>query len=208
MIEILIADDHQLIREGFKKLIGFETDMEVVAEAKTANEVLEFLGDKKCDVIVLDINFPDRSGLDLLGDLSEHYPDIKVLILSMNPEDRFAIRALKNGASGYLTKEMAGDELVKAIHKVMSGRKYISSELAEILASGLYGNSLPHTNLSDREFQVFLLLGAGKPQNEIVVDLSLSLSTINTYRKRIMDKMHFKNNSDIIRYTIKNNLVD
>lgn len=210
MIRILIADDHYLIRQGFEKLIAKELGMKVVGQAENAGEVLDFIRDNECDVIVLDINMPGKSGLDLLKDLREIRPEIRVLILTIHPEDRFAIRALKTGAAGYITKESAPDELVKAIRKVQSGGKYVSQELAEKLAFDLADDSEKpqHEYLSDREFQVFQLIGAGKTMNEISHELSLSLSTINTYRTRVLEKMNIHSNAEIIRYAIKNKLVD
>lgn len=210
MIKILIVDDHYLIREGFKKLIDREVGMSVAGEAENASEVLNFLNENQCDVVVLDINMPGRSGLDLLKDLREFHPEIRVLILSIQPEERFATRALRTGAGGYITKESAADELVKAIRKIHDGGKYVSQTLAEKMAFDLAGDSTKplHENLSDREFQVFQMIGAGKSMNEISQELSLSLSTINTYRTRILEKMNLGSNADIIHYAIKNNLVD
>jgi DNA-binding NarL/FixJ family response regulator len=210
MIRIFIADDHYLVREGFKKLIDRELGMKVIAEAKDANEVLSTIPDTEFDVMVLDINMPGKSGLDLLKDLKQIIPKVKVLILSIQPEDRFAIRALKMGAAGYITKESAPDELVKAIQKVHQGGKYVSQTLAEKLAFELDSDAdrPPHEKLSDREFQVFQLIGAGKSMNEISEQLILSLSTVTTYRTRILEKMNMKTNAEIIHYAIKNNLVD
>ncbi len=210
MINILIADDHFLVREGFKKLIKREVDMTVSAEAATGPEVLEKLAEEEIDVIVLDINMPGKSGLDLLKDLRDYYHHIKILILSMQPEDRFAIRLLKSGASGYITKESAPDELVKAIRKVYNGGKYISPTLAEKLAFDIdIDTEKPlHENLSDREFQIFELIGAGKSIAEIAKKLSLSQSTVHTYRTRVLEKMKMHSNAEIIHYAIKNKLVD
>lgn len=210
MINILIADDHFLVREGFKKLIKREVDMTVSAEAATGPDVLEKLAEEDIDVIVLDINMPGKSGLDLLRDLRDNYHHIKILILSMQPEDRFAIRLLKSGASGYITKESAPDELVKAIRKVYNGGKYISSTLAEKLAFDIdIDTEKPlHENLSDREFQIFELIGAGKSIAEIARELSLSQSTVHTYRTRVLEKMKMHSNAEIIHYAIKNKLVD
>jgi len=210
MINILIADDHYLVREGFKKLINREVDMTIPAEAATGPDVLEKLAEEEIDVVVLDINMPGKSGLDLLKDLRDNYHHIKILILSMQPEDRFAIRLLKSGASGYITKESAPDELVKAIRKVYNGGKYISSTLAEKLAFDIdIDTEKPlHENLSDREFQIFELIGAGKSIAEIARELSLSQSTVHTYRTRVLEKMKMHSNAEIIHYAIKNKLVD
>ncbi len=210
MIKILIADDHSLIREGFKKYIDREMDMSVVGEAENAAQVHAFLNTKECDVIVLDINMPGKSGLDLLAELKDMKIKSKILILSMHPEDRFAVRALKLGASGYITKESAPDELIKAIHKVHQGRKYVSSILAEKLAFeiGADSDKALHEKLSDREFQILRMIGLGKTITMIADELSLSQSTVNTYRQRILEKMNMHSNAELIRYTIKNNLVD
>lgn len=210
MIQILIVDDHPLIREGFKKIIGQEVDMKVVAECQNAAEVPDFLRDGECDVIVLDINLPGRSGLDLLAELPLRESGIKVLVLSMNPEERFALRALKSGASGYLTKDTAGEELVEAIRKVNNGGRYVSRTLAEQLAFHLqHERSGPlHESLSDREFQVLQLIGSGRSTAEIMEKLALSASTVKTYRQRILEKLNLHSTAEIIHFAVKNNLVD
>lgn len=210
MIRILIVDDHLLIREGFKKIIGHEVDMKVVAECQNAAEVLDYLRDGECDVIVLDINMPGKSGLDLLKELPLRETGIKVLVLSINPEERFALRALQSGASGYITKDTAGEELVEAIRKVHYGGKYVTRTLAEQLASYLQRDvSKPlHESLSDREFQVLQLFGAGRTTTEIGEQLALSASTVKTYRQRILEKLNLKSTAEIIHYALKNNLVD
>ena len=210
MIKIFIADDHLLIREGFKKIIDKEVDMTVIGEAQNAAEVHEFLNSEECDVIVLDINMPGKNGLVLLAELKDMNLKSKVLVLSMHPEDRFAVRALKLGAFGYITKESAPDELIKAIHKVNEGRKYVSSILAEKLAFEIGSDSdkALHEKLSDREFQILQMIGMGKTITMIADELSLSQSTVNTYRQRILEKMNMHSNAELIHYAIKNNLVD
>lgn len=210
MIQILIVDDHPLIREGFKKIIGQEVDMKVVAECQNAAEVPDFLRDGECDVIVLDINLPGRSGLDLLAELPLRESGIKVLVLSMSPEKHFAMRALKSGASGYLTKDTAAEELVEAIRKVNNGGKYVSSTLGEQLANDLQHNhsGAAHEGLSGREFEVLLLIGAGMSAKDIKKKLKLSASTVKTYRQRILEKLNLQSTAEIIRYAVKNNLVD
>jgi two-component system, NarL family, invasion response regulator UvrY len=210
MIKILIVDDHLLIREGFKKIIGQEVDMKVVAECKNAAEVMDFLRDGECDVIVLDINMPGKSGLDLLKELPLRETGTKVLVLSMNPEERFALRALQAGASGYITKETAAEELVEAIRKVHYGGKYITRSLAEQLAAYVQrdADGPLHAGLSDREFQVLQLLGAGKTTTEIGEQLALSVNTVKTYRQRILDKLNLDSTAEIIHYAVKNGLVD
>jgi DNA-binding NarL/FixJ family response regulator len=210
MIKIFIADDHILIREGFKKIIDNETDMKTIGDAKNAEEIMNFVKNNTCDVIVLDIGLPDRNGLDVLKDIKAINRDIKVLILSMHPEERFALRALKSGALGYITKESAPEELVKAIRKVVTGRQYISETLSEQLAINFIGESeiKPHETLSDREFQVLVMIGNGKPMSLIADELSLSVSTINTYRQRILEKIKLNSNAGIIHYVLKNGLAD
>ncbi len=210
MIKILIADDHVLIREGFKKLINREVDMEVTAEARNASEVIEKIRNQHFDVIVLDIHMPGKSGLELLKDLRERDPDTKVLILSMHPEDRFAVRSLKAGAYGYITKESAPDELVEAVRKIYAGNRYVSPKLAEMLASDLTEpqEEARHQKLSDREFQILQLIGEGNSVLEIAEELSLSQSTVNTYRHRILEKMKMNSTAELIHYVVKNNLID
>ena len=210
MIKILIADDHLLVREGLKKVLKLEPDIYVSAEASNAAEALSALSENDIDVMILDITMPGRSGLDLLTDLKKMYPKMPVLILSMHSEDRYAIRALKSGASGYLTKESAASELVKAIRKVYSGGRYISESLSELLAAemGAPSSMAPHERLSDREYYVMIKIAQGWSAQKIADELSLSLSTINTYRARILEKMNFKGNAELIRYAMNKELVD
>ena len=210
MSKILVADDHQLIREGFKNVINNEVDMEVVGEAENSAEVIEFLHSNSCDVVVLDITMPGRSGLDILKEIHEINSDIKVLILSMHPEDRFALRAVKSGADGYITKERAPKEIVSAIRKVKNGGKYISDKLTVQLIDELKDpeQGPPHNALSGREYEVFELLAQGISVAEIAEELSLSQSTINTYRHRIFEKMHMSSNAEIIRYALTENLIE
>ncbi len=210
MIKVLIADDHILIREGFKKILSSESDMLVVGEAKDAFEALEYLEHQCCDIIVLDITMPGKSGLDLLGDIRLRFPDIKVLILSMHDEESYALRALKAGASGYLTKETAPEELIRAIRKIIDGRLYISQNVAEQLAANLGGrkDQLPHESLSDREFQVLHMLAKGRSIGDIATTLSLSPSTVSTYRQRIAEKLHVHSTAEMILYAVNNGLID
>lgn len=210
MIKILIADDHVLIREGLKKILKAANDIQVVGEAQNAREVFQSVKVELPDVVVLDISLPGKSGLELLKDLKMQYPKLPVLILSMHPEDRFAIRALKAGAAGYVTKETAAEELIKAIRKVFQGRKYVSPSLAEKLAFDLEtdtGKPL-HENLSDREYQVMCMIASGRTVRQIAKELYLSMSTINTYRARILEKMNMKTDAELIRYAVQNQLVD
>jgi two-component system invasion response regulator UvrY len=210
MINILIADDHVLVREGLKKVIKSGPGLVIAGEASNASEALKFLDKQQVDVLVLDISMPGKTGLDLLKDVKILYPDLPVLILSMHSEERYAIRALKSGAAGYITKESAADELVKAILKVNNGGKYISASLAERLASELVApqSKEPHELLSDREFQVMCEIASGKSSNEIADKLSLGLSTVNTYRSRILAKLNLKSTTELIRYAVKHSLID
>ena len=208
MIKILIADDHLLVRAGFKRLLEKEIDLKVVGECRNAAEVLSFIRENECDVIVLDIDMAGKSGLDLLADLRSLAPEIKILMQSIHPEERYAVRALKAGACGYITKEAAADELITAIRAIAYGGKYVSQALAQKLASDLEKPAgKPHERLSDREFEVLRLLGAGKSANEIAAMLSLSLNTVNTYRKRILEKMGMNSTSELIHYAVRNDLV-
>ncbi len=210
MINILIADDHELIREGLKKILKKEPDMEVMGEARNAQEIFDQVKNRKLSIVLLDISMPGLSGLDVLTELRKNYPKLPVLILSMHPEDRFAVRALKAGAAGYVTKDSAVGELVKAIRKVVTGGRYVSVRLAEKLADELEkGSEKPlHEALSDREFQVMRMVAAGKKVSEIAEDLSLSISTVNTYRTRILEKMKMETNVELTRYAIENHLIE
>ena len=211
MIEILIVDDHSIVREGLKQLVADESDMVFAGEAGTAVDALRLIREQSCDVIVLDITMPGgKSGLDLLPEIRSLRPTAKVLILSMHAEEQFAIRALKSGASGYITKQSASNELVRAIRKVQSGGKYISQSIAEQLAFfvGDDGNKPLHERLSDREFQVLRLLAVGKNMREIGGELFISEKTVGTYRLRIMEKMNMSRNAELVRYAVQNQLID
>lgn len=209
MINLLIADDYVLIREGLKKVLRNEPDMKVVAEAVNGAEVMKKLKKSEANFVVLDINMPVKSGLDVLLDLKRVYPQLPVLMLSMYPEKTYALRSLKAGASGYLSKESAAEELVMAIKKVWSGGKYITASLAELLADTLMSDNkriASHEALSDREFQIMCKIAEGESLKSISESLSLTLSTVNTYRNRINEKMKFSSNADLIRYCIHNKL--
>jgi len=210
MIKILIVDDHAIVREGLNRIIQTEKDMHVAGMAKDGSEVIRLLLENEIDVIVLDISMPGKSGLDLIKDVKQLQPLVKILMLSMYPEERFALRSIKAGASGYLTKEMAPEEIVNAIRTIHSGRKYITSALADMIADELQNptENIPHELLSDREFEVLCMLAVGKPVVEIAVALSLSESTVSTYRMRILQKMGLKTTSDLIHYGIDHGLVE
>ena len=210
IIRIIIADDHAFLREKKKKTIQDEIDMKIVGEASNANEALSIIKELDPDVVIMDISMPGKSGLDVLKDLKVMKKKYRILILSMHPEDRFAIRALKAGAAGYLTKESAPDELVKAIRTVLTGRKYVSKALAEKLADILSDDmdKLPHEQLSDREYEVFIKIASGKKATDIAAEISISVHTVNTYRARILEKLSMNSNVELTQYAMHNNLID
>lgn len=210
MIKILIADDHPVVRKGLKDIIQATSDMTVSGEASKGQEVLESVRKIDFDVVVLDIAMPGRSGLDILKELKRGKPELPVLILSIHPEEQYAVRVLKAGASGYLTKDSAPDELITAILKVSRGKKYISASLAEKLAYNLeIGAEKPlHETLSDREYEVMCLIASGKTVKEIAEQLFLSGKTISTYRSRILEKMKMRNSAELTHYAIKLGLVE
>ena len=209
MINILIVDDHAIVREGLKTILKLETGIAVVGMAKNAAEALKLVSSNKPDVIILDISLPGRNGLEIIKDVKKIQPHVKIIMLSIYPEDRFAIRAFKAGASGYLTKEMAPEMIVEAIRKVSTGGKYITPAIAEKLADELneLNDKSPHERLSDREFDVMCMVGSGKSLIEIAEKLGISDRTVSTYRTRILKKMNLKNNSGIIHYVIDNGLI-
>lgn len=210
MIKILIADDHAIVREGLKQIVEETADMVVADEAASGHEVLEKVFYNTYDVVILDISMPGRNGVDILKQLKDHEPRLPILILSMHPEEQYAVRVLKAGAAGYLTKESAPDELVTAIRRVSTGRKYVSASLAEKLALDLERDTGKqcHEILSDREYQVMCMIASGKRVQDIAEELYLSVKTVSTYRSRILEKMKMKNNAELIHYAIKQGLVD
>jgi two-component system invasion response regulator UvrY len=210
LIKILIADDHAVVREGLKQIISETSDMLVADEADNGQDVLDKVSEQNYDVVLLDITLPGRSGLDVLKQLKSKKPKLPVLMLSVHPEEQYAVRTLKAGAAGYLTKGSATDELIAAIRKISQGKKYISSSLAEKLAFDLDADHEKprHEILSDREYQVMSMIASGKTVKEIADELSLSVQTISTYRSRILEKMKMKNNAEIIYYAVKQGLVD
>lgn len=211
MIKVLIADDHAVVRSGLKQILD-ETEGEIRVEGEAVNgrEVLEKIQAREWDVLVLDITMPGRSGLDILKDIRQLKPGLPVLILSMHAEEQFATRMLKAGASGYLNKESAPEELVKAIRKVYSGGKYVSATQAERMVSELTGDSdkRPHEILSDREYEILCLIASGKTATQIAKELVLSVKTVSTYRSRILEKMNLSTNAQLTHYAIKNGLVN
>ncbi|HRY33695.1 MAG TPA: response regulator transcription factor [Bacteroidales bacterium] len=210
MIGILIVDDHRIVREGLIRIIRQEADMEVAGQARSAGEALKLLRSVQVDVIILDIALPGISGLEAIKNFKAMESSIKIIMLSMYPEERFAIRALKAGASGYLTKETAPEELINAIRVVYSGRNYITGFIAEKMLDELKHpmEQAPHERLSSREFEVMCMIGSGKTIKEIAETLSLSDRTVSTYRARILQKMNFKNNAMIVHYLLDNWLIE
>lgn len=209
MIKILIADDHSIVREGLKQIVAESPEMAVRGEAVNGQQVLKLVHKTDYDLILLDIAMPGRGGIDTLKQLKIEKPEIPVLILSMYPEDQYAVRAIKAGAAGYLTKESAPEELIGAIKKVAQGGKYVSTDLAEKLVENLGKDTEKpdHTMLSDREYQVMIMIAAGKTVKEIADELSLSVKTISTNRARALKKMGMKNNAEFAYYAIKQGLV-
>ena len=210
MISILIADDHAILRRGLKEILADELEGARLDEAGNAQEVLAQLQSRTWDLVILDITMPGRSGLDLLRDLQQLRPKLPVLVLSMHPENQYAKRVLRAGAAGYMNKETAPKELVKAVRKVLAGGRYVSAELAEKLAADLSADAarLPHERLSDREFEVLRMIASGKTASQIAEELHLSVTTVSTYRARILEKMGMTNNAELMRYALDNRLVD
>lgn len=209
MIKIIIADDHAVVRTGLKQIIEQDPHLKVTGEASSGFELLEKIREGNYDVVLLDISMPGKDGLATLKELKKINPKLPVLIFTVYPEDQYAVRLLKAGASGYLNKECEPEELIEAIHRVAQGRKYVSPNLAEILATLLEeSHSAPlHEQLSDREYQVMCMIASGKTIQEIAKELDLSPNTVSTYRIRLLEKMKMKTNAEITHYAIKNGLV-
>lgn len=204
MIKILIADDHAIVRKGLRNIVADDGQMQVVGEAKSGAELLNLVRETAADVIILDISMPGRNGLETLKDIKRERPSLPVIILSIHPEDQYAVRALKAGAAGYMTKESAPEELVEAIKKACRGGRYISPQVAELLAEYVETNVTgeAHKSLSDREFEVFLMLASGKTVGQIAANLNLSVKTVSTYRTRILEKMRMETNAELTRYAL------
>jgi len=208
MIKVIIVDDHPVVRRGLRQIIEEEPGMEVAGEAENAGEFFSLVRKTDCTLVLLDISLPDRSGFDVLKQLKYEHPKLPVLILSIHPEDQYALRFIKAGASGYLMKEGAPEELVKAIRRVNAGGKYVSASLAEKLVSHLDAfDKPPHENLSDREFQIMCMIAGGKSLKGIAEELHLSEKTVTTYRSRILEKMKMNTNADVTRYALEHHLV-
>lgn len=210
MIRILVADDHAVVRQGVKQILADVKDMTVKDEAQNGTETLKKVTEQDFDVVLLDISMPGRSGLEVLEDIKAHRPKLPVLILSMHPEEQYAVRALKAGAAGYLTKASAPQELIGAIRKAAGGGKYVTASLAEKLVDQLETDTekLPHELLSNREHQVMLMLAGGKSVSDIADELNLSVKTISTYRTRVMSKMGMKKNAELTLYAVHNKLIN
>jgi two-component system invasion response regulator UvrY len=210
MIKILVADDHTIFREGLKRILAECQDVIVADEASNGREVLDKIWNNEYDMVLLDISMPGMTGLEALKQLKNDKPRLPVLVLSMHPEEQYAVRALRAGASGYLTKESAPDELITAIRKISQGRKYITSSLAERLAFEVETDSEKplHDILSDREYQVLRMIASGSTIKQIAKELSLSIKTVSTYRTRIMGKMTMKTNAELMHYALKHQILD
>jgi DNA-binding NarL/FixJ family response regulator len=210
MIKVLIADDHAIVRKGLVQIASESREIEMRGEASEYSSLMKLMKEEPCDVLLLDISMPGKNGIDVLKIVHEQYPKAQVLILSMYPEDQYAIRALKAGAAGYLTKDSAPERLVEAILSVSKGKKYITPKVAEMLATHLVTDTegAPHESLSDREFQTMRLIASGKQLSQIADELALSPKTVSVYRARVLEKMQLKNNAEITHYAIKHGLVE
>jgi two-component system, NarL family, invasion response regulator UvrY len=209
-IRVFIADDHAIVREGLKQILAESPDIIVAGEAENGLDAIKLFRTSKCHVMLLDISMPDRSGIDVLKQVKKEHPDIAVLMLSMHREDQYAIRSLKAGAAGYLTKQSAPRELVTAIRQVAAGQKYVSAALAQELAAAVADDhDTPlHDTLSDREYQTLTMIASGKTVSAIAEELSLSVKTISEYRARLLVKMKLKNSAELTHYAIKNQLIE
>lgn len=209
MARILIADDHAVVRAGLKQFLEDDPAIKAVGEAATGRETLDQLRAAKWDLVILDINMPDRSGLDVLRHIQSSHPEVRVLVMSAFPERQYAVNVLKAGASGYLPKDSPPEDLLKAVRTVLAGRRYVSATLAEILVSDLDNDADKplHARLSEREFQIFCKLASGHAVSAIAAELCLSVKTVSTYRTRILEKMSFKANADLTSYALRNGLI-
>ena len=209
-MRVLLADDHSVVRCGLKQILAEEFKQAVFGEARNAQETLDLVGKENWDIVVLDITMPGRSGLDVMREIKKQRPKLPVLVLSIHPENQFAVRVLKLGAAGYITKESAAEELAGAVKKVLAGGRYVSPSLAETLATNLASDTArpPQELLSAREFQVMRLIAAGRMVSEIARELALSVKTVSTYRTRILEKMGLRNNAELMHYAMQHQLVE
>jgi DNA-binding NarL/FixJ family response regulator len=210
MIKVLVADDHAIVRRGLRQILAETRDIMVGGEAATAQEALHLVRNERWNAVILDISLPGADGLGLLAEIRRERPELPVLILTVHSEDQYAVRAIKAGAAGFLTKESAPEKLIEAVRKVAGGGRYVSAELAENLASFLAGETAgaPHERLSDREFEIMKMLGSGKTVSEVARELSLSVKTVSTHRTRILKKMGMKTNAELTHYAVRGRLVD
>ncbi len=210
MIKVLIADDHAVVRRGLRQILMETSDILVGGEAATAAEARALVAQHRWDVIILDVNMPGGNGIELLGELRRQNAGLRCLVLTMYPEDQYAVRAIRAGAAGFLTKESAPEKLIEAVRKIASGGRYVSAELAETLASMVAGESdgPPHQRLSDREFEVFKMLASGRTVSQVAQELGLSVKTVSTHRMRILKKMRMTTNAELTHYEVKNGVVE
>ncbi len=210
MIRVVIADDHTIVREGLRQLLQASVDFDIVSEARDGHEVMQRVRELDFDVLLLDMSMPGKSGMELIKQVKSERPRLRILVLSMHQEHQYAVRAIKAGASGYLTKESASSQLAAAIRKVACGGAFISAEVAEQLALSAMpqAEGLPHTALSDREYQVFRLLVSGKTVSEIGAELNLSVKTVSTHKARLLQKMGVANQTELVHYAIRHRLID
>ena len=210
MINVLIADDHPLVRKGLREILEGEIDLKVVGEAGSAQEVLDAIKKNKPDVLVTDLSMPGTSALNMISDLKQLFSKLPILVLTMHPEERFAVRTLKSGAAGYLTKDTPPDEIIKAVRVVAGGKKFITPSLAEKLATEFDSEfwRQPHERLSNREFQIMRALASGKKAKDIADELAISIHTVNTYKSRIMEKMNMKTVTELTLYAVENHLIE
>lgn len=210
-IRVLIADDHSVVRQGLKQILSETDDLVVAGEASNGVAVMQMVREGNWDVVLMDVSMPDRNGIDALKLIKKEYPRLPVLVLSMHPEEHYAVRALKAGAAGYLTKQGAPELLVSAIRQVAAGKKYVSAAVAEELANAILDDDderPPHEKLSDREYQTLVMISSGKTISQIADELSLSVKTVSVYRARLLEKMKMKNNAELTHYGLKHGLVE
>jgi DNA-binding NarL/FixJ family response regulator len=210
MIRLAIADDHAIVRRGMRQVVAEGGDIEVVGEAADYGELTALLRERECDVLLLDIAMPGKNGIEILKAVRVRHPKLRVLVLSMYPEDQYALRALKAGASGYLTKSSAPEKLLDAIRQVAAGRRYITPQFAEALAASIAepGDRAPHELLSDREFQTLRLIASGRKLSEVAAELALSPKTVSVYRARVLEKLKLRTNAELTRYAVENRLIE
>jgi two-component system, NarL family, invasion response regulator UvrY len=210
VIKVLVADDHAIVRRGLRQILAETADVIVGGEAATGDEVLQLVRDQRWSVVILDISLPRGNGLELLTTIRREKPETPVLILTVHPEEQYAVRCIKAGAAGFLNKESAPEQLIEAVRKIAGGGRYVTTELAETLASVLAGASpgAPHERLSDREFEIFKMLGSGRTVSQIAQQLALSVKTVSTHRARILKKMSLQTNAELTHYAMRNHLVE